>query len=79
MTQLETKRRRSRVPPRKARKASRKPENLVAEIVDQITEKQARAAEAEAEKPVRNHVHPAPADSPYQAVLSCSTDEPGSF
>jgi hypothetical protein len=78
MPHLETKRPRARADAPPAPRSRRKPENLVAEIVDQITEKQARSAELEAEKPRPTPVRAEPAGSPYQAVLSCSTEEPGS-
>jgi hypothetical protein len=55
---------------------ARRPENLVAEIVDQITEKQSRAAGLEGSP--RSQSIPEPAGTHYLAVLSCATDEPGS-
>jgi len=77
MANLEPKHRRSR-PVRRTSGSRRKPENLVAEIVDQITEKQARAVEKETEKPRKGcDVVLEPAGTPYLAVLSCSNDEPG--
>jgi hypothetical protein len=61
----------------------RAPENLVAEIVDQITEKQTRAARQTRARPDWNPgCSPCPeeivAGTPYQAVLSCAAGEPGS-
>ena len=58
------------------------PENLVAEIVDQITEKQTRAARQTEARPAENlSCSSCPEDTvagtPYQAVLSCSAEEPG--
>ena len=78
MTHLEPKRRRVPPPAPGAARVRRKPQNLVAEIVDQITEKQAKASEIEPDASRRNAIQLQPAGTPYQAVLSCSTDEPES-
>ena len=58
------------------------PENLVAEIVDQITEKQSRAARQMEARPAGDRSRSscpedAVAGTPYQAVLSCAAEEPG--
>ena len=58
------------------------PENLVAEIVDQITEKQTRAARQTEARPAGDSSHSSciedtVAGTPYQAVLSCAAEEPG--
>ena len=55
------------------------PENLVTEIVDQITEKQARAirhAEAESPGPAEKarRAEEAVAGTPYRTVLSCANE-----
>jgi hypothetical protein len=55
------------------------PENLVAEIVDQITEKQARAirhAEAESPSPAEKawRAEETVAGTPYQTVLCCANE-----
>jgi cell division septation protein DedD len=77
MTHLEPKHRRLPPPLPGVAEVQRRPENLVAEIVDQITEKQAKAAEIEPDESQRSAAQLQPAGTPYQAVLSCSTDEPG--
>jgi hypothetical protein len=55
------------------------PKNLVTEIVDQITEKQARAirrAEAAAGSPEKAwHAEEPVAGTPYQTVLSCASED----
>jgi len=58
------------------------PENLVAEIVDQITQKQARAARRPEPALAGAEVcgfcleEPAGAGSPYRVVLKCTSGEP---
>jgi hypothetical protein len=54
----------------------------VAEIVDQITEKQARAARKSEARPAGDtkrspSLEDTVAGTPYQAVLSCAAEEPG--
>ena len=60
-----------------------KPENLVAEIVDQITQKQARAVREAEPGPGPARIDSACgedllAGTPYRAVLGCAIDQPGS-
>ena len=76
MPHLETKRRRPGSAARRPAKSRRKPENLVAEIVDQIS--QARAVEIEPEASRRRAVPRDLAGTPYQAVLGCANEEPES-
>jgi len=73
----------SQLTPKKSRApggAAVMPKNLVTEIVDQITEKQARAIRhAEAGPPVAREKASRSAETiagtPYQIVLSCATEE----
>ncbi len=67
---------------RRAPETPSAPANPVAEIVDQITEKQSRAARQREARPAENPPcsscpEEIVAGTPYQAVLSCSAEEPG--
>ena len=82
MAVLEPGRRRGTHSPPGVPEAPPAPENLVAEIVDQITEKQARAARKSEARPAGDSKRSSPledtvAGTPYQAVLSCAAEEPG--
>jgi len=82
MAELEPKRSRGSNPLPGLPEVHPAPENLVAEIVDQITEKQNRAARQMEARPVENpSCSSCPEDTvagtPYQAVLSCAAEEPG--
>jgi len=82
MTTPETRRRRGSKPSPGFPGVPPAPENLVTEIVDQITEKQARAARRTEARPAPDSGRSAALDetvagTPYQAVLSCAAEEPG--
>ena len=82
MGALETRKRRGSNPSPGFPAVPAAPENLVTEIVDQITEKQSRAArktEARQGPDSRRSaaLEEAVAGTPYQAVLSCAAEEPG--